>query len=113
MSSRVGWVITVPGVLARNARAAWGSDGERWLAALPGLLEEVARDWELELGAPYGLSFHWVCRVRRADGSPAVLKLGPAAPGHLALEARTLAAYAGSGAVRLLAQDAGRGALLL
>ena len=77
-------VIVVPPVLARNAMEAWGRDGERWLADLPVLLAQVARRWGLELGEPYGLSFHWVCRARRADGSAAVLKLGPAADGHLA-----------------------------
>jgi streptomycin 6-kinase len=106
-------VIVVPPALARNAIEAWGRDGERWLADLPRLLDEIAGRWALELGEPYGLSFHWVCRARRADGSAAVLKLGPPADGHLAVEAATLAAYDGAGAVRLLAHDPDRGALLL
>jgi streptomycin 6-kinase len=106
-------VIAVPPTLARNATEAWGRDGERWLADLPRLLDEVAQRWALDLGEPYALTFHWVCRARQADGTAAVLKLGPAADGHLAVEARTLASYDGSGAVRLLDHDPDRGALLL
>jgi streptomycin 6-kinase len=106
-------VIEVPPVVVQNVSAAFGDDGRRWLRELPALLDEVARDWGLRLEPPYPLSFHWVCPVRRDDGTPAVLKLGPPADGHLAVEAATLAAYRGNGAVRLLAHDAGRGALLL
>lgn len=104
--------ITIPDVLARNVREVWADDGERWLAGLPGLIEEVARDWGLTIGAPYPLSFHWVCAVTRADGSAAVLKLGVPA-GHLAMQAQALRIYDGHGAVRLLAHDLARGALLL
>ena len=59
------------------------------------------------------LSFNWVAAVRRADGSPAVLKLGVPSSEHLAEEAAALTSFAGAGAVRLLDRDAGRGALLL
>jgi len=106
-------VITIPPDLVRNATMAWGADGERWLAALPRLLDDIARDWQLRLGPPYELSFNWVTAAWTADGTPAVLKLGPPEPGHLAVEASALAAYDGQGAVRLLARDDERGALLL
>jgi streptomycin 6-kinase len=105
--------LDVPDVLRRNATGAWGDDGRRWLAGLPALLAGVARDWRLAVGEPYALSFHWVTAVTREDGTPAVLKLGPPGPGHLAVEAATLEFLDGRGAVRLLAYDAARGALLL
>lgn len=91
----------------------WGAAGERWLADLPGLFDAVLAEWELRPGEPYPLSFNWVCPVRRADGSPAVLKLGVPASDHLVDEASALRAFGGRGAVRLLARDADRGALLL
>jgi streptomycin 6-kinase len=105
--------LAVPPALARNAVDTWGAEGERWLGDLPALLAAIAADWQLTLGPPYMLSFHWVCPATRADGSPAVLKVGPPGPGHLAVEAATLRLYRGRGAVRLLAYHAGRGALLL
>jgi streptomycin 6-kinase len=104
--------ITIPPALARNVVETWADDGGRWLAGLPVLLDEIARDWDLTLGAPYLLSFHWVTSVTRADGSLAVLKLGVPA-GHLSAQAQALQAYGGHGAVRLLAHDPKRGVLLL
>lgn len=104
--------IAVPTDLARNVVEAWADEGRRWLVALPALLDDVARTWELQVGEPYQLSFHWVTRVTRADGSAAVLKLGVPA-GHLTDQAHALDVYGGHGAVRLLAQDTARGALLL
>jgi streptomycin 6-kinase len=103
----------IPGALQRKARAAWGSDGERWLADLPRLIADLARDWDLDVGEPFGLSFNWVTAVTRADGTPAVLKLGPATAGHLRVEAAALDAFDGHGAVRVLDRDDERGALLL
>ena len=46
--------------LARNAEAAWGEAGRRFVGNLPAQLDEVARTWQLTLGAPYPMSFHWV-----------------------------------------------------
>lgn len=106
--------VEIPPALARNAIGAWGAEGRRWLAELPERVAAVAREWGLDIGAPFAeLSYHWVVAATAADGTPAVLKLGPPEPGHLAVEAAALAAFAGRGAVRLLAYDAVRGALLL
>ncbi|HEY0452046.1 aminoglycoside phosphotransferase family protein [Actinophytocola sp.] len=105
--------VDVPPALRRNVLESWGAAGERWLGELPGLLDAVVDAWSLVVEAPYVLSFNWVAAVRRADGSPAVLKLGVPSSEHLAEEAAALTSFAGAGAVRLLDRDAGRGALLL
>lgn len=105
--------LPIPTVLARNATEAWGAQGERWLATLPASIADVAGEWDLSIGAPFAMSFHWVAAVTRSDGTFAVLKLGPTGPGHLAHEAGALEAFDGRGAVRLLAYDGARGALLL
>jgi len=106
--------LDIPPLLARNVVDAWGADGEKWLAALPHHVDAVRRQWELdEVGAPFTLSYHWVSAARRADGSPAVLKLGIPGADHLRREAAALAAFDGCGAVRLLECDVARGALLL
>ncbi|GIG85787.1 aminoglycoside phosphotransferase family protein [Plantactinospora endophytica] len=103
----------IPDALARNVRQVWRADGERWLAELPRTLVEVAADWELTVGEPYDLSFHYVTAVTCADGRPAVLKLGVPGAESLGNEAPALAAFDGRGAVRLLRADLDRGALLL
>ncbi|WP_165978460.1 aminoglycoside phosphotransferase family protein [Actinomadura darangshiensis] len=104
----------MPPALARNAVETWGTDGRRWLDDLPDILDAIARDWRLRLGRPFdGLSYHWVTKATLEDGQRAVLKLGPPGQGHLDVEAATLEFYQGQGAVRLLAFDPARGALLL
>ncbi|AVT33856.1 aminoglycoside resistance protein [Plantactinospora sp. BC1] len=103
----------IPEALARNARQVWGADGVRWLTELPRVLAEVAADWELTVGEPFDLSFHYVTAVTCADGRPAVLKLGVPSGESLRTEAAALTAFAGRGAVRLLRADLDRAALLL
>ncbi|MFI0407650.1 aminoglycoside phosphotransferase family protein [Actinomadura sp. 3N508] len=106
--------VVPPPALARNAVEVWGADGRRWLDTLPAIIDAVARDWRLRIGRPFELSYHWVAEATREDdGSAAVLKLGPPQPGHLDIEAAALRFYDGRGAVRLLAHDPARGALLL
>jgi streptomycin 6-kinase len=103
----------VPPALARNVVVVWGQAGRDYLDRLPEQIVSVCRDWGLTLGAAYDMSFHWVCAVRRADGVEAVLKLGVPATVDMGREIATLRHYDGVGAVRLLAYDHERGALLL
>ncbi len=98
--------------LTRNVVQNWGDEGERWLKALPELVESQAAAWGVRVLKPYPMTFHWVAEVAREDGSKAVLKLG-VADGHLDAEAEALRIFDGRGAVRLLASDPGQGAFLL
>lgn len=99
--------------LAKNVVDVWGEDGERWLNDLPSTLAAVARDWDLTVGEPYDLSYHYVTRANTADGAPAVLKLGLPDAESLAGEIPALHAFDGQGAVRVLRADLARGAILL
>ena len=86
--------------------------GAAWLAALPERAQEIAREWELALGEPYADSLvSLVLPVTNADGD-AVLKLQfpHRESDH---EAAALACWDGNGAVRLIAHDPPRHALLL
>jgi streptomycin 6-kinase len=105
----------IPASLTRNVTQTWGAAGREWLVALPRLLAGICESWDLQPagGGPFAMSYHWVMPVTRPDGSAAVLKVGLPDDGHLAVEAATLGAYAGRGAVRLLAHDPARGAHLL
>ncbi|MFG3020459.1 aminoglycoside phosphotransferase family protein [Streptomyces sp. NPDC048254] len=89
-------------------------DGDEWLEKLPGTVERAVALRELtveRVQVPGGRS-SVVLLVRRADGTPAVLKLAPrrARPES---EAAALAHWGGLGAVRLLDADAADGVLLL
>lgn len=49
-----------------------------WLAVLPGVIEQIASEWGLELGEPYlpGGQCAWVAPARDAVGDELVLKVG-------------------------------------
>jgi streptomycin 6-kinase len=85
-----------------------------WFAALPTLLERLARRWDLEVVAAVSAgntsrTFH----VRRADGVPAFLKLTPE-PEIGIIEAAALRAWEDSPhVVRLIDSDGESGSLLL
>src|SRR3954451_6207009 len=100
---------TPPGV-------AWlrdSADGRAWLTALPALLDEVAARWRLTLGEPFPYTYaSGAVPVRTGDGTHAVLKL-QFPDRESEHEGTALRAWAGRGAVRLLAEDQDRHALLL
>jgi streptomycin 6-kinase len=102
-------VIAVPPALRWWAHVP---GGEAWLARLPRLVANCVAQWELELGEPYAAAFSFVARARRADGTPAVLKVNfPDAESEH--EAAALRHWRGRGAVAVLADDPGRRALLV
>lgn len=98
---------------AVDGRAAeGGASGSDWLRSLPRLVRECAQQWSLTAS---GAIHHGACALVLAcerDGAPIMLKVTwphlEAAHEHLALRA-----WDGEGAVRLLAADPARWALLL
>jgi streptomycin 6-kinase len=103
---------SIPAELIRN-RALGGALSVAWLEALPSLIEECARHWDLRLDPPFPrLSFNYAAPARLPDGSIAVLKICPA-DDEFASEAAATAAFAGPHSVALLDADLPRGALLL
>ena len=94
--------------------AQWiGAEGEIWLAALPEIAGRLAREWRLELGAPFtGGSASLALAVSQSDGAPAVLKI-PFVDDESRAEADALEHYGGEGAVRLYRNDPETGAMLL
>jgi streptomycin 6-kinase len=104
--------LQLPSPFERRIREAPGVAGEAWLRELPSLVGDLVERWRLTLGPPFEFSFNYVARARRADGSEAVLKVGPWG-GELVQEIRALRRYAGDGVCRLLEADEERRALLL
>ncbi len=73
-----------------------------WMAALPAIVEDLARRWALDLDPPFqpGGSASWVAPARSAAGERLVLKVG--LPHYEAShEAEGLDVWGGEGAVRL------------
>lgn len=87
--------------------------GDAWLANLPRLIDDALTRWDLSVdGDPRHGPRALVLPVRRADGTPAALKVGwpheESAHEHLALRA-----WNGQGAVRLLAANPASTTMLL
>lgn len=103
----------IPATFARNIRDVYGQEGERWLRDLPALVGELARQWGVALGPPFGLSYNYVAAaMRRSDGTEVVLKVGFPNP-ELEREMAALRLYGGEGICRLLEVDETRHAMLL
>ena len=70
--------IPIPPQLAETSDDADHPERLDWLASLPRVVDEIASDWQLELGEPYlpGGQCAWVAPARAADGEPLVLKVG-------------------------------------
>ena len=98
--------------LTRHRVAAMGETGTEWTAALPRVVAELERDWSItvERGLPGG-SASYVARVRRDDGSSAVLKvalLDEAWPAQVAtLERAAGLAGVAAGAATVLLEELG------
>ena len=95
---------------------AWAGESEEgleWLHRLPGLVAGCLADWELVAGEPFAYAYASLALpVTSPDGRHAVLKVQfpHRESDH---EAEALQLWDGDGAVRLLARDEERSALLL
>jgi streptomycin 6-kinase len=87
--------------------------GAEWLSCLPDIVGECAARWSLRVGEPFhNAHVSYVAPVETTDGTPAVLKINfPEPEGEH--EPDALEHWEGEGAVRLLARDGGRRALLV
>ncbi len=104
----------LPPDVVDTIRTIFEERGDRWLAALPAVVDRQCRVWDLEvIGRPFAGGTHsFVAPVRRGDGSVAVLKI--AVPDEEnAGEATGMYCYRGDGAARLYDFDPDSGALLL
>src|SRR5688500_14713924 len=109
----LGVTIEIPPML-RNACVAHGDT--EWLDDLPELVAEMATRWSLSIGRSYdGFGVNaLVVEATNADGTAAVLKIGPPREAvKLSNEATVLRLTDGDGCVRLLREDRERRALLL
>ncbi|MET8089359.1 aminoglycoside phosphotransferase family protein [Micromonospora sp. NPDC005220] len=87
--------------------------GRDWLATLPTWLTECAERWSLRIGPPFRYAYASLALpVDLPDGTAAVLKL-QYPDEESRYEADALAHWDGDGAIRLLAHDPQRRALLL
>jgi streptomycin 6-kinase len=104
-------------IIRASLRVSCSGNQERraWLHALPGVVDQLQERWAVTLGPPFDgddVSCSWVAPAVRADGTPAVLKVGLA---HFegAHEIAGLRFWNGDPTVYLLDADETRNAMLL
>ena len=112
-ASIVGAVIDIPAALVASYESLGGKAGEAFATALRERAARFLGQWELRLDGPsMNGRIALVLPVRRADGTPAALKLQDVDE-ETAGEPVALRVWDGEGAVRLLEADADTGTLLL
>ena len=94
---------------------ALGEGHAAWLDELPTLVQSLAHDWSLTIGATLrGGHAAFVVEATTSDGTPTVLKVGvPGDRRELRCEAAVLRLANGEGCAQLLRDDLDRDALLL
>jgi len=99
----------IPDDLIASANLYWQEEGQRWCEDLPDQIAHFLGRWRCEIEVPLqGASTAYVARVRREDGTPAVLKITyPEIHGEL----DALLAYGNTCAVEVFEGE--RSALLL
>lgn len=103
--------LDLPPAFQQRIRGVFREAGAAWLDKLPALLERVAAQWDLTLGAPFDLSYNYVTAATR-HGEAVVLKAGVPNP-ELLTEIAAMRIFDGAGAARVLAVDADNGVMLL
>lgn len=102
----------LPDFFVSRMTALHGAAGRTWCDNLPHHLADLGQNWGIHVGDPYQLSFNYVCRAWRSDGTEVVLKTAPPNR-NFDYEAQMLAHYAGRGAAHLLIHDHARAAMLI
>ncbi len=105
-------MIVVPEDFAVATVAREGDAGRTWVAALPDLVSALCDQWELVVDGPPLHGYLGLIVPVRQGAEPCVLKVSWLDEATRD-EAAALAAWAGRGAVRLLAVEPARGAMLL
>jgi streptomycin 6-kinase len=103
--------VLVPEVVRNKALAAGAA---AWLDELPGLIEDLERDWGITVGRPFTGATEAFVAEASGPGPGAVLKLMIPRPGdHVRNEITVLRLAEGDGCARLLRVDEARGAMLI
>jgi streptomycin 6-kinase len=105
--------VLIPAALA--ASCAETPERIAWLEALPSLLDDLRRRWQLDVGRPFDgpdVSASWVAPCIRADGTSAVLKL-PMPHFEGEHELAGLRFWNGAATIELFEGDDDTGAMLL
>jgi streptomycin 6-kinase len=102
----------IPENFARICVEMNGEKGKKWLVNLPAKITDLERRWDIQVLAPFELSYNYVAPAVRSNGERVVLKLG--FPNReLTSEIAALRHYGGKGIVKLIEGDPEAGVMLM
>jgi streptomycin 6-kinase len=104
----------LPGELVKHVTAICGRPGEEWFEQLPRLIGELERKWSVTVHEAFpGIEFNFVAAATRGE-EPVVVKLAPPYERtEIHAEAKYLRTRDGGGAVKLIAADRERHAIMI
>jgi streptomycin 6-kinase len=106
-------IVEIPARFVATTLESRGEAARSWLAELPGIIEDCVDLWALTLDGPVWHGFMGVALPARLVGGESVVLKVSWVDEQTRWEPVALAAWNGGGAVRLLARDDTRGAMLL
>jgi len=106
---------SLPVELITHVTSICGQRGVEWLEGLESRIAELEQAWSIKVGDPFSAGeFNFVAPARRFNGELTVLKIAPPYDRtEIFREAAFLRHRNGNGAVKLIAEDADRFAILL
>ncbi|MEO8971098.1 MAG: aminoglycoside phosphotransferase family protein [Ktedonobacteraceae bacterium] len=106
-------MFVIPDDFKREMIALHEDEGRVWLDRLPAILAACEERWGITIGSPFAnLSFHYVARAVRADGTSVVVK-ACSPTGEFFQESTALRLFDGQGMAQLLACDTDDEVMLL
>jgi streptomycin 6-kinase len=106
---------SLPAELIHHVTAICGRAGETWIDGLEGIVLALEDLWSMKVHEPFAAGeFNYVAPAEMDNGEPAVLKLAPPYKTiEIFAEAAYLREHKGRGAVRFIAEDRERKAILM
>ena len=106
---------SIPKELVSHTIAMCGETGEAWLDHLPALIRHFESAWSISVGDPFpSIEFNYVAAATDRRGQQVVVKISPPFDNtEILSEAKFLATLNGEGAIKLIAEDRDRRAILL
>jgi streptomycin 6-kinase len=90
-----------------------GQVGKEWLDAIPTIIKDAEKKWDIQVQPPFKLNYNYVAPARRISGEEAVLKIGFPKDPEFTSEVAALEVFQGQGIEQLLEVDHQHNAILI
>jgi streptomycin 6-kinase len=106
-------VTYLPEKFIETIKSVHREQGQKWLDNFNDLVKYCEEKWEIQIQAPYELSYNFVAPASTQDGSQVVIKLVVLGDGGFQKEIEALKQFNGNGIARLLDYEIEKGIMIL